>query len=116
MNLGTLVTISNKAPENLYHFVFEKGVYAVTGGQPVPGAGKSSFRGMANEAGYVASYEFDDTEELASSIDNILAQKGPVLVCLKIVPEIENTPIQLRQGARRNTEIAMADLAKVFGL
>ena len=116
MNLGTLVTISNKAPENLYHFVFENGVYAVTGGQPVPGEGKFSFRGMAKEAGYVASYEFDDTEELASSIDDILAQKGPVLVCLKIVPEIENTPIHLRQTARRNSQMAMADLAKVFGL
>ena len=116
MNLGTLVTVSNKAPENLYHFVFENGVYAVTGGQPIPGEGKASFRGMAEEAGYAASYEFDDTEELATNIDSILGQKGPVLVCLKIVPEIENTPVQFRQRPRRNTRTAIADLARVFGL
>jgi phosphonopyruvate decarboxylase len=115
MNLGTLVTISNKAPENLYHFVFENGVYAVTGGQPIPGEGKASFQGMAREAGYAAAYEFDDTEDLATNIDDILQQKGPVLVCLKVVPEIENTPVQFRQRPGRNTTVAIAELSKLFG-
>ena len=115
MNLGSVVTISNKAPENLYHFVFENGIYTVTGGQPVPGAGKASFQGMAREAGYAAAYEFDDTEELATNIDGILQEKGPVLVCLKIVPEIENTPMQSRQRPRRNTKMAIEGLAKVLG-
>ena len=117
MNLGTLVTISDKAPENLYHFVFDNGVYAVTGGQPVPGEGKTSFRGMASEAGYAAAFEFNDTEELATSIDAVLQQKGPVLVCLKIVPEIENTPIHLRPPpARKSVQQAKVDLAREFGL
>ena len=115
MNLGTLVTISNKAPENFYHFVFENGVYAVTGGQPIPGEGKASFQGMAREAGYAAAYEFDDTEDLATNIDDILRQKGPVLVCLKVVPEIENTPVQFRQRPSRNTTAAIAELSKLFG-
>ena len=115
MNLGTLVTISNKAPENLYHFVFENGVYAVTGGQPIPGEGKISFQGLAKEAGYAAAYEFDDTEELATNIDSILQIRGPVLVCLKIAPEIENTPVQFRQRPTRNTQIAIKELPKVLG-
>ena len=37
MNLGSLVTIANKAPKNLVHFVMDNGVYATTGGQDVPG-------------------------------------------------------------------------------
>ena len=115
MNLGTLATISNKAPENLYHFVFENGVYAVTGGQPIPGEGKISFQGLAKEAGYAAAYEFDDTEELVTNIDSILQKKGPVLVCLKIAPEIENTPVQFRQRPTRNTQIAIKELPKVLG-
>ena len=115
MNLGTLATISNKAPENLYHFVFENGVYAVTGGQPIPGEGKISFQGLAKEAGYAASYEFDDTEEFAINVEGILRQRGPVLICLKIVPEVENTPIQFRQRPRRNMQMAIADLAKLLG-
>ena len=92
MNLGTLVTISDKAPESLYHFVFDNGVYA-------------------------AAFEFNDTEELATSIDAVLQQKGPVLVCLKIVPEIENTPIHLRPPpARKSVQQAKVDLAREFGL
>ena len=116
MNLGSLVTIGNKAPENLYHFVFENGVYAVTGGQPVPGEGKTSFQGMAREAGYAGAYEFDDTEDLATNIDSVLRQKGPVLIGLKIVPEIENTPVQFRQRSPRNTRTVMAELPKALGL
>ena len=115
MNLGTLATISNKAPENFYHFVFENGVYAVTGGQPIPGEGKISFQGLAKEVGYAASYEFEDTEEFATNVEGILQQRGPVLICLKIVPEVENTPIQFRQRPRRNMQMAIADLAKLLG-
>ena len=116
MNLGTLVTISAKAPENLYHFVFENGVYAVTGGQPIPGEGQISFQEMAKGAGYTVAYEFDNTEDLATNIEGILKQKGPVLVCLKIVPEVENTPVQFRQRPGRNLRSAQEDLARAFGL
>ena len=110
MNLGTLVTISNKAPENLYHFVFENGVYAVTGGQPVPGSGVISFQDMARDAGYAAAYEFDDTEDLATNVGRILQEKGPILVCLKVTPEIENTPVQFRERPRRNVQAAIREL------
>ena len=114
MNLGSLITISNKAPENLYHFVFENGVYAVTGGQPIPADGKVNFQGMAREAGYAAAYEFDDTEDLASNIHGVLAQKGPVLICLKIVPEIENTPVQFRAWPRRTDTMAIDEVSRAL--
>ena len=116
MNLGALVTIGNKAPENLYHFVFENGVYAVTGGQPIPGAGELSFQNMARDAGYKAAYEFDDTEELATNVGEILKEKGPVLVCLKVEPAIQNTAVQFRQGARRNMLTATKELPAALGL
>ncbi len=114
MNLGTLTTISNMAPENLYHFVFENGVYAVTGGQPIPGEGKLSFAGMAKEAGYASAHEFDDTEELATNIDSVLKEKGPVLVCLRTVPEIENTPVQFREKTRRGTPRAIEEVSRAL--
>ena len=47
MNLGSLVTTANKAPRNFYHFLFNNGVYAVTGGQPIPGSEVSDWEGMA---------------------------------------------------------------------
>lgn len=114
MNLGSLTTISEQAPQNLYHFVFENGVYAVTGGQPIPGEGKLSFQGLAQGAGYAAAYDFDNLEELATSLPGILRQKGPVLVNLRIEPEIENTPIHLRERSRRTMVHAIQDLQKVL--
>ena len=114
MNLGTLATISDKAPPNLYHFVFENGCYAVTGGQPVPGEGKLSFKDMALSAGYAAAYDFDDLEELASNVGLILEEKGPVLVNLRVEPEVENTPVQFRQRPRRNTRGAFQEAARTL--
>ena len=68
MNLGALVTLANKAPRNLVHFLFDNGVYAVTGGQPVPGAGHVDWKKTASAAGYAASYSFDNLEDLTTGI------------------------------------------------
>ena len=114
MNLGTLTTISETAPSNLYHFVFENGCYAVTGGQPIPAVGKVSFKEMAAGAGYAAAYEFDDLEDLASGIGDILQKQGPIMVNLKITPEIENTPISLRPRPKRNTYGAVQELRQAL--
>jgi phosphonopyruvate decarboxylase len=114
MNLGTLVTIGNKAPENLYHFVFDNGVYAVTGGQPTPLEGSGNYVEMASGAGYAAVYDFEDTEDLATGIDQALNDKGPVFIRLRIEPEIENTPVQFRKRATRNTTSAARELRQRF--
>jgi thiamine pyrophosphate-dependent acetolactate synthase large subunit-like protein len=118
MNLGTLVTIANKAPQNLYHFVMDNGVYATTGGQPVPGAGTTSYAEMAQAAGYAHTYEFDDLEEFATQAKHILDQTGPVLVCIKSVPNIRYS--QERAGTRvagpmRRTPEALRDLMADLG-
>ncbi len=114
MNLGTLVTIGNKAPENLYHFVFDNGVYAVTGGQPTPLEGSGNYVEMASGAGYAAVYDFEDTEDLATGIDQALNAKGPVFIRLRIEPEIENTPVQFRTRPTRNTTSAAKELRERF--
>ena len=116
MNLGSLVTVAEKAPKNLYHFVLENGVYAITGGQPIPGAGKLSFAGLARAAGYASSYEFDDLEDFASRAAGIFSEPGPVFVCIKALPEIQNEPIGRRpRGAGRTTQQAIADLRQALG-
>lgn len=104
MNLGALVTVGGQAPENLYHFVLDNGMYAVTGGQPVPNAGGFSFAGLAQAAGYASAFEFDDLEEFATSVDEVMSSRGPVLVSLKTEPEVENTPIWERPRTRRTPE------------
>ena len=88
MNLGSLVTVANKGPKNLYHFVIDNGVYATTGGQDTPAAGQSSLAAMAAAAGYAHSYEFDDLEDFATQAEQVLSQQGPVLISVKVVPDI----------------------------
>ena len=115
MNLGTLVTVGGQAPENLYHFVLDNGVYAITGGQPVPNAGKVSFTTLAEAAGYASAFEFEDLEELATSMDRLMSATGPVLVALKTEPEIENTPVNLRpRGRVRRTPEIIKDVKEAL--
>ena len=45
----------------------------------------------------LAAYEFDDLEEFATSVQEILGKEGPVFVAVKVTPEVENMPIGLRQ-------------------
>ena len=115
MNLGAMVTLANKTPQNLCHVLFDNGVYAVTGGQPVPGSGKADWEQMAQAAGYAATFSFDNLEDMTNGIDEALAAAGPVFVHLTIKPEIENTPVQFRRRGSRTTQIATRELPGVLG-
>jgi len=95
MNLGSLVTIANMAPPNLVHFVFQNSVYRTTGGQPIPDAGKVSFTGLAEAAGYASVHEFEDLKSLEINMGTVMNQVGPTLVCLKLVPVSERSPFPL---------------------
>ncbi len=95
MNLGTLITIAGSAADNLVHFVFEDGVYFTTGGQPVPGSGEFDLAAMAKDAGFPAAYEFSDLEDLVSELPGLMAQTGPVFVCLKVNHPPEPPPFYM---------------------
>ncbi|NQW22028.1 MAG: thiamine pyrophosphate-binding protein [SAR202 cluster bacterium] len=96
MNLGVLATIAGKKPKNLFHFLMDNECYATTGGQPVPNASEINYAGMAREAGYAATYEFDNLEDFTNNIEAIMKQEGPVFVAMKMVPKVENEPIGRR--------------------
>ncbi len=89
MNLGSLVTIANMAPPNLIHFVFYNSIYRITGGQPIPGVGKFSFKDIASAAGYANAYEFKDLKSLEDNIETIMKQRGPTFVCIQVAPNKE---------------------------
>ena len=106
MNLGTLVTIAGQAPANLYHIVLDNGMYAMTGGQPVPNQGRLSYRGLAEAAGYAKIFEFDDLEEWTTRIGEVLDERGPVLIVMKTVPEITDWRNNPPPRGRRMAEAA----------
>ncbi len=91
MNLGTMLTISNMAPPNLIHFLFENRIYRTTGGQPIPNAGKFSFAALARDAGYAHVYEFEELVTLEDNIETLMSQAGPTFVCLKIPSVADRT-------------------------
>lgn len=96
MNFGVLATIAGKKPKNLFHFLMDNECYATTGGQPVPNASEINYAGMAREAGYAATYEFDNLEDFSNNIEAIMKQEGPVFVAMKMIPKVENEPIGRR--------------------
>jgi sulfopyruvate decarboxylase subunit beta len=84
MQLGSLATIAGAAPSNLYHFVFQNDAYEISGGQPIPAAGRVDFAGLAEAAGYASAYRFSAIEELESALDAVLSRAGPVLATLDV--------------------------------
>ncbi len=115
MNLGTMVTISEQAPKNLIHFVFDNGVYAITGGQPVPGAERVDWKNAASAAGYASSFSFDNLEDFTTEIDDVLANDGPVFVHLAITPQPENRHPHSRPKPPRGLLDGIRELPKTLG-
>ena len=117
MGMGALPTIAEKAPGNLYHFMLDNGVYATTGGQPVPNADVMAYEVVAQGCGYPRTYAIDNLEDFTNQIEEILAQPGPVFVALKIDPEIINEPINARpQWQRKTRNQAVADMKAELGI
>ena len=109
MNLGSLVTIANKAPKNLVHFVLDNGVYATTGGQDVPGVGVADYADLARSAGYAHTYKFDNLEDFVTQAEEIFSQEGPIFVAAKVIPDIRQ-PEERATGRTRRTPEAVIDL------
>lgn len=87
MQLGSLVTIAGAAPPNLFHFVFENGVYETSGSQPLPAEGRFDMAEMARAAGYAYTATFDDAAVFASELPRLLERRGPVFISVRTEPE-----------------------------
>lgn len=106
MNLGSLVTVGGMAPANLYHIVLDNGIYAMTGGQPVPNADGLDYQGLAESAGYAKTYLFDNLEDWVTGIGEALEEKGPVLIVMKTAPELTDWRNDPPPPGRRMPEAA----------
>ncbi len=93
MNLSSLVTIANAAPENLVHFVAENGCYEANGSHPIAGRDRVSFAGLARAAGYREVFEFDGLNQFTAELPRVLAARGPVFATLKVVAS-EDNPVE----------------------
>src|SRR5690348_5299689 len=87
MQLGSLVTVAGAAAPNLFHFVFENGVYETSGSQPLPGEGRFDLVDMARAAGYAHSMRYEDAQQFAKDLPEVLRRHGPVFVSVRTEPE-----------------------------
>jgi len=111
MSLGMLVTIAEQQPANFYHFLIDNGVYATTGGQPVPNADKVAYDVIARGAGYPRTFAFTEIGDFERALPEIMRLPGPVFVACKVVAEIENEPIgRRRRWQTRTRDQVLADL------
>jgi thiamine pyrophosphate-dependent acetolactate synthase large subunit-like protein len=117
MSLGMLVTVAEQNPPNLYHFLIDNGVYATTGGQPVPNADTIRYDTIARGCGYQRTYSFTELGEFERALPDIFAAPGPVFVACKVVPEIENEPIgRRRRWQTRTRDQVLADFRAELGV
>jgi phosphonopyruvate decarboxylase len=115
MSMGVLVSVAEQKPANFYHFMLDNECYATTGGQPVPNAKTVKYDQMALAAGYPRAFAFDDLGALTKALPDILENKGPVFVAMKVKPEIENEAIGNRRRWRtRSQPQVVRDLKKAL--
>ena len=117
MNLGVIASIAGKQPKNFVHFVLDNGCYATTGGQPVPNSESIDYAQMAAGAGYSKTYNFDDLEDMSTSMEEIMSIDGPVFVAVKVNAEVENLPIGMRKRTpTRSRAETINDLRSELGI
>ena len=114
MNLGSNVTVAGKAPKNFYHIILDNGIYAMTGGQPLPNAGGINFEDLARSAGYPRTTSFDNLEDWVTGIGEVLEGDGPVTNVMTTTPELtdwkRNPPVE-RRDLPESAPVTKATLA-----
>jgi sulfopyruvate decarboxylase subunit beta len=83
MNLGSLVTVASH-PAPIYVVLIDNGLYEVTGGQPVAGAGATDFAKLAQGAGIQRVYSFDNLNDWQARAAETLNGPGPVFIWLRV--------------------------------
>jgi sulfopyruvate decarboxylase subunit beta len=86
MNLGSLVTVANH-PAPLTVILIDNGLYEVTGGQDVAGAGKTDYAGLARAAGIGRVHSFSDVVLWRMAAAELLNGPDPSFVWLKVTGE-----------------------------
>ncbi len=104
MHLGAMEVISQAAPRNLFHVVFNNGAHETIGGMPVCRAG-TDFCALARTSGYRAAESAATPEEIASALSRLETAGGPCLLEIRCacgarrdLGRPTTTPLQNRDG------------------
>lgn len=114
MSLGTLVTIAGSGAKNLILFVLENGTYEITGNQPIPGAGRVDFPGLARAAGFPRVYSFNEDVGYEVTLPEILGADGPVFVGVGVEPGSEGPISRSGREESRYLQTSLAHSSAEF--
>jgi thiamine pyrophosphate-dependent acetolactate synthase large subunit-like protein len=117
MNLGCLLTEASQAAQNLKHFVVDNGVYQTVGALPMVNDGRTDYAAIARAAGFPRTHTIEALEELERQLPVILAEDGPVMTVLRVVPEkgFLRTPPMTYEGPEMKYRFGRA-LERRFGI
>lgn len=85
MNMGTLANVGAIQPANYYHFIFDNGVHASTGGQRTISR-SLKLEEVAKVCNYRKVYRAESLEEVRPMAEEMLAGPGPVCLLMKVEP------------------------------
>ncbi len=85
MKMGTMATVGNFAPDNLYHLCFDNRQYESTGGQKSVSA-SVDFLKVADGCGYRSTTSVRTPGDLATCLESIRNHSGPHFIHVRIRP------------------------------
>jgi len=114
MSLGTLASIVEADPKNLVLFVLENGAYEITGNQPIPGAGRIDFGGLARAAGFPRVYDLAWASDYESVLPGLLSKEGPIFVSVQVQRGSEGPISRSQAEEARYLKPSLADWSRSF--
>lgn len=87
MNLGGMVTVGRRRPQNLVWLILENGVFLETGAQPIASVENADLVGLGRAAGIASATRCDDLGSLRAALQNAREQAGPHLVVARVDPD-----------------------------
>jgi thiamine pyrophosphate-dependent acetolactate synthase large subunit-like protein len=114
MTLGTLATIVGSGATNLVLIVVENGVYEITGNQPIPGAGRVDFGGLAAAAGFQNVYRYDDPVSWSGAVPSLLRDPGPTFVHVPVARGAQGPISRTSSEEARYLRSSLADWSRTL--
>jgi len=93
MNLGGMVTVATRSPENLLWVILENGAFLETGGQPIATHGLADLVAIAQGCGIEQAARAADPDALTRLVDQAMTRPGPTLIVARVERDsVKNLP------------------------
>lgn len=115
MSLGTLATVTAAGAPNLRLVIVDNRSYEITGGQPIPGAGRVDFAALARAAGFPTGWAVETSVDYRELLPRFLHDApGPGLLSVRVTPGCEGPISRGPAEDARYLQASLYDWARVM--